>query len=158
LQCQDDATVAVLTIVVAFLVGLSAIMVVAEEEGNWADWLQTHRVELNAMSTPQFIEWLDGKMEGYSKLIPPADVIEAELSKSIEAKVRAAITERILREAGIENQVATAIAAIDKPDTAALVDGIHELFESAPDKEWRDYIEAVASVSAAAADDDAPPF
>src|SRR5262249_31828308 len=25
---------------------------------DWEEWLQTHRVELNAMSTPQFIEWL----------------------------------------------------------------------------------------------------
>ena len=29
---------------------------------DWEEWLQTHRVELNAMTTPQFIEWLDGKM------------------------------------------------------------------------------------------------
>jgi hypothetical protein len=29
---------------------------------DWEEWLQTHRVELNAMTTPQFIEWLDRKM------------------------------------------------------------------------------------------------
>jgi len=45
----------------------------------------------------------------YDKLVPPEDVIEAELSKSVEGKVRAAITERILREAGLDNQVATAL-------------------------------------------------
>ena len=37
-------------------------------EGNdirrdWDEWLQTHRIELNAMTTPQLIEWLDEKME-----------------------------------------------------------------------------------------------
>jgi hypothetical protein len=32
---------------------------VREQGDNWEDWLQTHRVELNAMTTPQFIEWLD---------------------------------------------------------------------------------------------------
>ena len=50
-----------------------------EEEGeDWAEWLQTHRVELNAMTTPQLIEWLDGKMakHGEGKLIPPPEVIE----------------------------------------------------------------------------------
>ena len=38
------------------------------------DWLQTNRVELNAMTTPQLIEWLDEKMaeHGDGKLIPPA--------------------------------------------------------------------------------------
>jgi hypothetical protein len=29
----------------------------------WEEWLQTHRVELNAMTTPEFIAWLDRKME-----------------------------------------------------------------------------------------------
>ena len=38
---------------------------VAEHEGDWAEWLQTHRTELNAMTTPQLIEWLDEKMETY---------------------------------------------------------------------------------------------
>ena len=38
------------------------------------DWLRHHRVELNAMTTPQFIAWLDGKMAafGNGKLVPPA--------------------------------------------------------------------------------------
>jgi hypothetical protein len=83
-------------------------------------------------------------MSAYGKLIPPADVIEAEQNKSIEAKVRAAITERILREAGIENQVATAIAAIEKPSPAVLAEGIRHLFLQEPDREWRDHIEAIA--------------
>jgi hypothetical protein len=48
-----------------------------EPEGDWAEWLQTKRVELNAMSTPEFIAWLDGKMAGYDKLIPPEEVLEA---------------------------------------------------------------------------------
>src|SRR5262249_11868573 len=47
-----------------------------EPEGNWAEWLQTKRVELNAMSTPEFIRWLDSKMAAYDKLIPPAAVLD----------------------------------------------------------------------------------
>jgi len=43
-----------------------------EPEGNWAEWLRTKRVELNATSTPEFIQWLDSKMAAYDKLIPPA--------------------------------------------------------------------------------------
>ena len=45
-----------------------------DEEGeDWDEWLQTHRVELNAMTTPELIEWLDDKMaeHGDGKLIPP---------------------------------------------------------------------------------------
>jgi hypothetical protein len=117
-----------------------------DDAGSWEEWLQTHRVELNAMTTPQFIEWLDGKMEAYGKLIPPPDVLELELDARIEAKVRVATTERILRDAGFEDQVAAAIAAIKKPSAAALAKGIKRLFKSEPDREWRDHIEAEANL------------
>ena len=90
----------------------------APDGESWEEWLQTHRIELNAMTTPQFIAWLDSKMAEHAKgkfgkLIPPADVLEADLAKRIETKVRAALTERILREADFERQVADTIAAIE---------------------------------------------
>jgi len=110
----------------------------------WADWLQTHRVELNAMTTPQFIEWLDGKMADYDKLIPPAAVLDAELNKGIETRIRAALTEQILREAGLDERVAAAVAAVAKPNATALQNGIRHLFEQQPDAEWRDHITAIA--------------
>lgn len=98
---------------------------VREHDGDWDEWLQTHRVELNAMTTPQFIAWLDRKMaeHGNGKLIPPGAVLETELAERIEKKVRAAHTERILREAGFERQVADTIAAIKKPSSAVLAKG-----------------------------------
>jgi hypothetical protein len=112
---------------------------------DWEEWLQTHRVELNAMTTPQFIEWLDQKMAGYEKLIPPPEVLEAELNARIEKKVRDAITERILREANVHGQVAAALANIEKPQADALADGVRKLFKRQPDAQWRDHIEAVAT-------------
>ena len=112
----------------------------------WDDWLQTHRVELNAMTTPQFIAWLDGKMAGYGKLVPPPEVLAEELEERIEEKLRAAITERILREARLDDQVAEAIAAIETPTADALAEGIEQMFEREPDREWRDHIEAVANL------------
>jgi hypothetical protein len=115
-----------------------------EDEGDWAEWLQTHRVELNAMTTPQFIAWLDGKMADYDKLIPPPAVFDEELDKHIEEKVRAAITARILRDAGLENQVAATIAAITKPGAAILAEGTRRLFRQEPASEWRDHVEAIA--------------
>jgi hypothetical protein len=124
------------------------------EEGDWELWLQTHRVELNAMTTPQFIAWLDGKMAGYDKLIPPAEVLETELAERIEQKVRDAVTERILREANVDGQVAAAIAAIESPDSTALAAGVKNLFKTAPDAQWRDHIENVANELAGAEDED----
>ena len=113
----------------------------------WEEWLQTHRVELNAMTTPQFIEWLDGKMAKakHGKLIPPGEVLEAELTNRIEKKVRADVTERILREAKLDDQVKAAVDAIKKPHAGTLTKGIKELFKTEPERDWRAHIEAVAT-------------
>ena len=117
-------------------------------DGNsWEEWLQTHRVELNAMTTPQFIAWLDGKMaqHGVGKLIPPDEVLETELKERIEKKARAAITERILREAKLDDQVKATVAAIKTPRAATLVKDIKQLFKTKPERDWRSHIEAVAT-------------
>jgi hypothetical protein len=117
------------------------------EDGQyWDNWLQTNRIELNAMTTPQLIEWLDMKITqfGNGKLIPPTQVLEEDLADRIETKVRTAITESILSEAKVEDQVAAAIVAIKTPDGAQLSCDIVELFEQQSDREWRDAIEAAA--------------
>jgi hypothetical protein len=120
---------------------------VRQHDGEWEEWLQTQRVELNAMTTPEFIAWLDRKMEehGNGKLIPPRDVITAELKREIEAKVRADITERILREASYEHQVAAAIAAIKVPNSAAVAQDIAGMAKSEPANPWRHHIDNIAS-------------
>jgi hypothetical protein len=114
---------------------------------DWEEWLQTHRIEINAMTTPRFIEWLDNKLAPYGgKLIPPGDVVAAELDRQIENKLRASVTERILREADFEGQVAATISAIKNPGATILVKGIKRMFKQKLDREWRDHIEAVANL------------
>ena len=119
---------------------------IADHVGDWKEWLQTRRIELNAMTTPQLIEWLDQKMEafGAGKLIPPAEVLEEYLAQRAKKKVRAEITERILREEDLDGQVAAAMAALELPDGDVLARGIEQLFEDQPDAEWRDHVEAIA--------------
>jgi len=119
---------------------------IADHVGDWKEWLQTRRIELNAMTTPQLIEWLDQKMEafGAGKLIPPAEVLEEDLAQRAKKKVRAEITERILREEDLDGQVAAAMAALELPDGDVLARGIEQLFEDQPDAEWRDHVEAIA--------------
>jgi hypothetical protein len=112
----------------------------------WEEWLQTHRVELNAMTTPEFIEWLDRKMAEHrsGKLIPPDQVLAADLEVRLTGKVRAALTERILREAGLDQQVDEALAAIKRPTGAALARSIEKSFARQREREWRDHVDAVA--------------
>jgi DNA topoisomerase 6 subunit A-like protein len=125
--------------------------VLQRDDGDyWEEWLQMHRVELNAMTTPEFIAWLDDKMaeHGNGKLVPPHEVLTAELNKLIEDKIRADIRERILREAHFEDQVARAVAAIKTPSGAVLAKSINRIFKQEPEREWRDVIEAEAKKAA----------
>jgi hypothetical protein len=113
----------------------------------WEEWLQTHRVELNAMTTPQFIAWLDRKMakHGDGKLVPPSDVVVDEFEERLEAEMRSIVTERILREANLEGQLAKALNKIKRPTGPALISGIKQLFKRSPEQEWRAHIEAVVA-------------
>jgi hypothetical protein len=117
------------------------------DDVDWDEWLQTHRVELNAMTTPELIDWLDQKMETYGdgKLVPPDHVLVSELAAESEKRLRAQIAARILSEAGLEAQVAAALAALSLPDGESLRRGVKEMFEDDPEAEWRAHIEAIAA-------------
>ena len=80
----------------------------------WADWLQTNRYELNAMTTPQFLAWLDGKMaeHGGGKVIPPSPVIAAALMRNVAGRVENSIEDRLLKKARIEKPVAAAMGKV----------------------------------------------
>jgi len=77
----------------------------------WADWLQTNRVELNAMTTPQFLEWITGKMDaqGIGKVIPPAHILNQTLESEIKDRLADDIRERILQAAGFSEKVEKAM-------------------------------------------------
>ena len=73
----------------------------------YEEWLQTHRIELNEMSTPQFLEWLDDKMKEYGrgKLIAPDGVMAKELHDKAREKLKQTLTEAILLENDLDGQV-----------------------------------------------------
>jgi hypothetical protein len=82
-------------------------------DDRWADWLQSHRVELNAFTSPQFIAWLDGKMAAFSgKVIPPAAILAERLESGVRKRVRESITKRVLAEARVDDQVDRAMAEL----------------------------------------------
>jgi hypothetical protein len=70
--------------------------------------------------------------------------LEEDLKARTEKKVRNEISERILREAGLDFQVDATMAALELPDGEELARGIRQLFEDQPDAEWRAHIAAVA--------------
>ena len=68
-----------------------------------------------------------------------------ELEEKLGASVRAAITERIVREANLEGQVAKALKMIKRPSSAALVKGVRDTFARHPEWEWRRHIDTVVA-------------
>jgi hypothetical protein len=80
-------------------------------------WLQSHRVELNAMTTPQFLEWLDRKFEPFrGKVIPPPEVmterLEADIRSGLEDRVKRAILRRHDIDGLVEREYARRADAI----------------------------------------------
>lgn len=73
----------------------------------WKAWFKKNRIELNAMDTPTFINWLDGKMKENAscKLIPPEEIILDEVNNAAHEGLRARLRQNIIKEARIDEQV-----------------------------------------------------
>ncbi len=78
-------------------------------------WLQTNRIELNAMSTPQFLGWLDSKISQYDtgKVVPPKDIIRAHLTEAARAAIEKDLSEQAVRAARVAERVANRIAKLE---------------------------------------------
>lgn len=124
------------------------------EEHNTRDydaWLQTRRIELNAMSSREFVAWLDEKIAEYpGKVIPPAEVLAARLRAETEEAIAREIRMRIEAETAerFEQEKAAALADIWVTVEAAaetLAAAVADHFEERPGASWRDAVAAVAA-------------
>jgi hypothetical protein len=120
------------------------------------DWLQTHRVELNAMTSPQFLIWLDEKIAPHDtgKVVPPRDVITERLTDDAEALVRERLAARILADAGFDAQVADIMATLEptiQTSAQALPDTLRAAFDADPTMPWtapvREHAETLAALT-----------
>ena len=106
-----------------------------------AEWLQRNRIELNAMTTPQFLAWLDQKFEEHAqgKLVPPQSVLSARLEDDVRGRVRQIVTDRILREANVDEQVEAAVdgrrAAITE-QARCVEEVVRRALEEQPEEHW----------------------
>ncbi|WP_315069330.1 hypothetical protein [uncultured Clostridium sp.] len=78
-----------------------------EDETDYEEWLQKNRIELNAMSTPQFLEWIEEKISIYDngKVIPSDEVLIDNLITNVEDIIKEEVKNKILKEAGYDNIV-----------------------------------------------------
>lgn len=66
------------------------------------------------MSTPQFIAWLEGKIQLYDKgkVIPPANIMQESLEHSLHDKLGQKIAAEILEQNHYADQVAEAVRQV----------------------------------------------
>lgn len=77
------------------------------------EWLQTQRVELNAMSPEQFLSWLDAKFEAHvGKIVPPAKVMRDKFLEQASGAVDEELTAKILKEGNHDRRLSTLINQI----------------------------------------------
>jgi hypothetical protein len=128
--------------------GNRTVPVAAYVNEEWRDWLQTHRIELNAMTTAQLIDWLDAKMEEYDgKVVPPTAVMCPRLEEAVAQRVREDETRVILEEAGLDDRVAARVATLaPKVATAArrLERTVRAALRAEPEESWSDVVDRVA--------------
>lgn len=112
----------------------------------WEKWLQTHRIELNAMDTPQFLEWLDLKMKlyGNGKLIPPEEVLTEHLFYRAKKRLEGQIVERVLQEANIDEQVDDGMKKLE-PELQAIDGDLDKIVKAGlhkqPQDRWTEPVE-----------------
>lgn len=118
----------------------------------WKDWLQTHRVELNAMTTPAFLAWLDGKLEAYTgKLVPPAHVLEERLAAEVKVHVREALLQEAIREARVDERTEETMTALRpqlQNQAAGLVAVVEAGLQKTPENHWTRPIRDLATAMA----------
>jgi CO dehydrogenase/acetyl-CoA synthase beta subunit len=115
----------------------------------WAKWLQTKRIELNAMTTPQFLKWLDDKMEkfGRGKLIPPELILAKELHRKVREKLEENIKDRILKEQDAKGQIEREFEKLEpvlNEKAKDLAKDVTEDMAKKPEESWRDPVLKVA--------------
>jgi hypothetical protein len=136
-------------------------------EPNWESWLQNWRVELNAMTTAQFVAWMNAQFEKHAadKVIPSEQLALESVSQNIEANLSSAASAQLREErreeleelqqrlANLENEIAQEAAnrtaerlkKIKLPTGAEVIEKIKARLKSDSLSHWRASINTVAS-------------
>lgn len=115
----------------------------------WREWLQDNRVELNAMTSPQFLAWLEAKISahGVGKIVPDNHVMRQTLQAEVIALTARQVQEQILREAGYDQRVRRAIQAVTpliQQEAASLRRVVANELENNDEAHWSQPVRDVA--------------
>lgn len=114
---------------------------------DWEDWLQTNRVELNAMTSRQFLAWLSERIARHDrgKVIPPARVLHETLQEEAEAAVRLRLTTRILQENGLDRLVQAEMERLrPRLSTIPVREEVEDRLSERPSERWTTPLREIA--------------
>jgi hypothetical protein len=99
------------------------------------------------MTTPQFLAWLDAKMAEHDsvKVVPPNTVLAATAHRQLEEHLRRIITDQILNEANVAEQIADAVRGIPLPCGEDLATSVSNWLNERPNAHWRDCVNQIAA-------------
>jgi hypothetical protein len=136
-------------------------------EPPWETWLQNWRVELNAMTTAEFVAWMNDQFvkHGAAKVVPAEELAQENVTQQIKADIFNAINEKVRAEKRqalqkLQQQIAKLETRINKeatdrankilasvtiPGGAEVVTKISAWLEIHSDSHWRNSIQEVAA-------------
>ncbi|TXH53970.1 MAG: hypothetical protein E6Q97_11895 [Desulfurellales bacterium] len=107
------------------------------------EWLQERRVELNAMTSPQFLAWLDEKFSRHATVAQKVIPSEAELREHAQSLASAALrkqaVDKLLRENRdrIESELSASLKAMEISVSGSEV---LDALGLRPEDDWRDAV------------------
>lgn len=116
----------------------------------WKLWLQTNRVELNAMDSELFVSWLEGKITEYDKgkVIPDPTTLTNSLEQTVRKRVEQEIADEILREAGYEERVRQRMLHLSPSLTERcelLVEEVSNVLDDHREQCWHDVVSNIGN-------------
>ena len=109
----------------------------------WEDWLKEYRIELNAMDTPTFIQWLDAQISKYDngKVVPDESYLKTTAEQDLEATLKSRIRAEILKKMDIERLVVERLAKefpelLAKVNRLDLETQVKQKLENTPKNSW----------------------
>lgn len=107
-------------------------------DAEWEEWLQSQRVELNAMASPQFIDWLDQKFAKYAdKVVPPSRVLRQQFELATQQSIEKLLAAQILERAGFATKVQDVMKQALSASEGLDLDGlVRKGLEAVPEDRW----------------------
>jgi hypothetical protein len=109
------------------------------------------RVELNAMSAPQLVKYIEAKLAeagAREKVLPPTDVVEAEAVDNYTDKLTQMVEDEIKQRLDISKLVEQVLESTKVADFSQLRDALAEKLVSNPPESWRELVKNEAELIA----------